>query len=233
MHSKFIEDVNQEDCVSTATEALAEGLHGEPFDVWLIGHPSYVSCATEVARDPRFANLTFLSIAGRVISQRTTMYLMNTFEARFLHGYMCAMASKTGVVGFVSPDLNVMEYTTSVAAFVAGTRLVDKNTTVLISLSEERHGAVGERKSTEDLLEQRVDCLVSTTFTLIPNQLAAGAGIWTASMFPFARFAVGEQLLVNIFFDWVNHVRPSVSFNSCIDIHAPLKKLFQEIGSII
>lgn len=207
MHSKFIEDVKIEDCVSTATAALAEGLHGMPYDVWLIGHPAYVSCATEVAKDPRFANLTFLSIAGQVISRRTTMYLMNTFEARFLHGYMCAMVSKTGNVGFVAPDLTVMEYTTSAAAFVAGTQLAAKNTTVLISLTDERYGGVGERKSTEDLIDRDVDCLVSTTFTLAPNQLAADMGVWTASMFPFARFAVGEQLLVNIFFEWVSHVR--------------------------
>jgi hypothetical protein len=134
------------------------------------------------------------------------MYLISTYEGRFLHGALCSQVSNATTIGFVAPSLQGVDYALSAAAFVAGARYHNKDTKVLMALADDIYESVGLHKATQSLIDRGARCIISASFSLIPNRMAADAGIWTASMLPLARYTVGENLLLNVRFPWVSHL---------------------------
>jgi hypothetical protein len=211
MRSKVVENVTESECVALVKELLAASFETDhPFDAWVISYPLHIPCANEVASDPQFSHIRqFVTGKAKQLPIRSIM-LLNVYEARFLHGVMCAEETKRKngeAIGMVIPTLQSPDYILSLHGFVAGVRLVSPSIKILIADTGSLYGLVGYRKAAEELVNKGVSCLASSVHALDPNIAAAAKGVPSVALYPFAREYVGRSVLLNVGIMWQRAVR--------------------------
>ena len=206
----LLTNVSASNCASSVLTELRAGLPSVRYDVWVAGGQQYAGCMTEVFnevdKDPQLGDLKVLHLAGANPRNRVTVITPSMHEVRFLHGLLCAQATKTQKVGFVIglPRTNTV-LSRSLNAYVLGVKSWDPGIEVLVGITGSFLDPVAERKATEILLKAGVGCITQQQNDLTVNSIANAADIWSIGYTTDARVFTGSsKVLSSMDLFWAN-----------------------------
>lgn len=190
------------------------GSHGAPFDLWVAIGGQFQACITSLypsnVTDP--SKPYVLNIGGTYYAEQVALASGMIHQLRYLHGIICAMMSKTGVVGFVTSTLSNPNLVHSIAAFAVGVRTAEaelgassptgRPLRILLGVSGSYNAIVPEKEATELLLEQGADCIAAQENDLSVNYAAAAANAYSLGYNSDARYFSGESVLSSALFVW-------------------------------
>lgn len=209
---------------SLINATLNAGYNGIPFDLWMPIGGQFQSCIQSLYPDPMVVYPTkpFVANLGggyRGVQVATTTGIIP--EMQYLHGIMCAMMTKTGVVGFVTSSLDAKHFpglVHSIAAFAVGVRTAEaemnvttasgKPISILVGASGSFTSLVPEEEATKILLSHGVDCIAAQENDLTVNYVAASANVLSTGYNSDARYFAGETVLSSALFVWEALLEP-------------------------
>ena len=160
---------------------------------------------------PEFSTLHAFIASGGVPGPRVTTGAPAIEHGRFLHGIMCAKASKTGTIGFVAslPKSNGL-ISRGVNGFIVGAKLVNSNINIAVAISGAFLDVVAETVATEELIKKHnADCIAVAQNDLTPNTVASESNVYSVGYVTDTRyFTGGEYVLSSLLFKWENMIIP-------------------------
>jgi basic membrane lipoprotein Med (substrate-binding protein (PBP1-ABC) superfamily) len=209
VHSTYLSNLAIADCSSIITSTLLSGLDGLAFTLWVAGGQQYNNCVTAIEKDPRFAYLKILNLGGSGSSSRVAIGFPAFEEARFLHGILCARASKSHVVGYVASVKTNTFVSKAINAFAVGAKYENPDTRVVVGMTGSFLEVVAETKATQLLIDEAgADCIAQQQNDLTVHAIASRNGKFSIGYTTDARYYAGEQVLVSAQFDWAPIVLP-------------------------
>jgi basic membrane lipoprotein Med (substrate-binding protein (PBP1-ABC) superfamily) len=203
MEDNYIANLSVNDCPGIITNELAVGLHGFKYDMWVVGGQQFGPCIDFVLNDGRFDHMKILHLAGAQASARVAIAFPGIHEVRFLQGMLCAQASETQVVGYVTsfPFSNTI-ISRTLSAFVLGAKYVNPDIRVVLGLTESFFSPVAETKATEKLIAAGADCIAQQQNDLTVHHVTSQRKIWSIGYITDSRFFIDESVLSSINAIW-------------------------------
>lgn len=208
MATFLITNISVETCPSRVLQALGDGLQGDAYDVWVVGGQQFTNCIDQILAETRNSSFKIIQLVGVNAGERVAALTPSMYQARYLHGKLCAQATKSRTVGFVTsyPFSNTV-LSQSLNAFILGVRSYDPGISVVVGVTGSFLNPVAERKAAEILLEEKVDCIAQQQNGLTVNMVADEAKIWSMGYVTDARvFSGSERVISSIQLDWRHSV---------------------------
>lgn len=232
--TRYLEDVDEEDCVEKLRETMESALEsGFKYELMVVGGSQFGECVETIleetegvgggggggkSRMSEYREMKVVHLASTVPKPRVAVAYPGFHEVRFLQGLMCGKVTKTNTVGYVTAFAKENSgVARALAGFAVGVRMAKPNARIVLGLTGSFLNYVAERKATERVLEEGVDCIAHQQNDLTVNSIASSRGIWSVGFTSDARFFIDETVLSSIEFHWapliVNASR-SILFNA-------------------
>lgn len=197
-------------CPVAVSAVLAAGFLGQDYDLVVSGSRELSLCLSALANDPRWSNTHYLGLNGGVPGPNLGVGLISTHEIRYYFGALCAVASRTGVVGVVaSTPRDTPLVSRGISAFALGARSVRPGIRIVAGITNDRFSYVAGRKVTTILIEQaNADCILSQQLDLTVNQVSSKFGRYSIGEFSDARMFVDEYVLSSMLMHWAKAAEP-------------------------
>jgi len=201
--SNYIANLSVPDCFRVVSAELLRGFSGRSYDLWVIGGQQYSDCVRSVDLDARFSGVALLQLSGVPSSGRVAVAIPGFHEARYLHGILCAEATKTKVVGYVtSVPFTNNAVSRGLSAFTVGVKSMDPSIKVVVGLTGSFLFPVAEEKATETLIKAGADCIAQHQNDLTVNSVSSDYGVYSLGYASDARFFGDENVLSSMEFTW-------------------------------
>lgn len=204
----LVTNLSVETCSFRVLQALRNGLQGGEYDVWVVGGQQFTTCVDQVLVETSNSSLKIIQLVGVNAGERVAVLTPSMYQARYLHGKLCAQATKSRMVGFVTsyPFSNTV-LSQNLNAFILGVKSYDPGISVVVGVTGSFLNPVAERKAAEILLDANVDCIAQQQNGLTVNMVADEAKIWSMGYVTDARvFSGSERVISSVQLDWGHSV---------------------------
>lgn len=183
---------------------LNAGINGQRIDLWVVGGIQYLDCVNKIVGGGLWPGLKAVILGGTYSAPNISSSLLSSSDLRFMQGYLCALASKTGTVGFVatSPRTNNAIWR-GLTAFSLGAKRAKPDITVAAALTSTFESPIAGRKATLHLIEEaNADCIATQLNDLTVSVWASDRDRYSLGFGTDARFFVDENVLLSLLYNW-------------------------------
>ena len=208
--SQYLENLNQASCVESVSNALDQGLNGYPYDLVVLASIQHVACVLGLVASDRWPSLHAVSLlAFPSVSDRFSSSFVPSHEMRFLHGMLCAQATQTGIVGWITSSVSLNGVSRPMAAFYLGVKYMNPAVRVVAGLTGAFMDPVAEAKAAKVLMhDSHADCIGVQQNDLKVHEVARQYNVYTAGYATDARYFSGELVLSSALFNWTYAALP-------------------------